>query len=164
MLETAVAEANLSLLMFERHQSSFAAIGVPSQEEWRANMAERSEAERRLESALPPIPVEQQWAAREGIRLQAEIEVLRARSARGLVPTGLLHHEPFIWARAFVYALDAIRKTLLVIAQQPIASEAAGARTELDQRIPDLVGVRDTAHHPEDRIRRLDKRGKPITL
>ena len=164
LLETAVGEANLSLLMFERREASVAAIRVPSQDEWLADMAERRAAERRLENALAPMSVEQQFAALEGIRLQAEIEVLRARSARGLIPAGLMHHEPFIWARTFVYALDAIRKTLTVIAQQPTPNSAAGALIELDQRIPDLLGVRDTAHHPEDRIRRLDKKGKPITL
>ena len=162
LLESALAEANLSLVMFERCQGSIAAM-ASSQDAWRADVAELREAERRLETGLPPTPVEQRFAALEDIRIQAATEVLRARAARGLVPAELLHHEPFIWARAFVYALDSIRRTLIVVAQQPTATAAAEACIELDQRIPDLVGVRDTAHHPEDRIRKLDKRGRPIT-
>jgi hypothetical protein len=50
--------------------------------------------------------------------------------------------------------LDTIAKTLRTLARMPgLPAGVAQARDDFEARFPTLVAIRDSAHHPEDRIR-----------
>lgn len=164
LLEGNLAEANLALLLFEQQRAVVARDAAPSADDWQREGEERRAVEQRLEAELPPMSFDEQWQARERIRFEAEREVARNRWARGDLPRGLRHRLPFLYARAFVYALDNIGKALDAIDAQPVPTGAAAARNTLERAVPDLIGVRNTAHHHEDRVRQLDHRGKRIQL
>lgn len=164
LLDSNIAEANLALMLFIQQRVIDANGPRPSIDLWQRDLDERRAVEQRLEASLPAMTFEEQWKAKDRIRFEAELEVARSRWERGDLPRGLLHHAPFLYARSFVFALDGVAKTLKVIAEQPIPNDSSGALTSLGQAIPDLVGVRNTAQHQEDRIRRLDHRARPIDL
>ncbi len=71
----------------------------------------------------------------------------------------------FIYGRSFVYALDNLGRALKVLSEEPGVPTGLAAQVDsFYDAFPSLVGVRDTAHHPEDRGRGLDKKKKPLNL
>jgi hypothetical protein len=61
---------------------------------------------------------------------------------------------PFLYAKSCLYALNTIAKALRTLAMMPgLPAGIAQARDDFEARFPTLVAVRDSAHHPEDRIR-----------
>lgn len=63
------------------------------------------------------------------------------------------------------FALDNISKTVGVLADmQGVPAGVATARDGLAKALPNLVDVRDTAHHVEDRARGLDKKKRPLMV
>lgn len=72
---------------------------------------------------------------------------------------------PFVCAQAFLSALDRAGKVLKVIARAPgLPSSCATVHDKFTAAFPDLVGLRDTMQHVEDRVRRLKRGGKPIEI
>ncbi len=75
------------------------------------------------------------------------------------------HKLTLIYARAFIYSLDMFGKILKLISET--ANTPSGVRDiyrNFRDVFPDLVGVRDTTQHLEDRSRGLDKSKKPLNL
>lgn len=72
---------------------------------------------------------------------------------------------PFLHARSFLYSLDNFQKHLEVIAKEPHAPEnLKDASAAMADAFPNLVQVRNSAHHMEDRIRGLKTNEKPILV
>jgi hypothetical protein len=102
--------------------------------------------------------------AMEEKRIEGERELTGRRWARGELPRSVAHHLPIIYARAIVFALDSIQKALNVLAAAPVPTAAGDAARDLSAAVPGLKQVRDTTHHHEDRLRGLDRHGKPLDL
>ena len=128
--------------------------------------ARRRELEAAAEAQLPPhLSPAERWAARERIQADAEWEVTSARAAAGEVPREYMHRLPLLYAHAFLYALDGIIKTLAVLADEPgLSPNIAQASVALEQSLSSVRGVRDSAHHLEDRARGLDRHRRPLNL
>lgn len=72
----------------------------------------------------------------------------------------LKHNVVFIYARAFLYAMDAFDKFLTVLSKTIGAPpETAQLSTRMNEHFPDLRGIRNSAQHPEDRARGVRVRG-----
>ena len=86
------------------------------------------------------------------MRVDAELRALQEESGNGRLPQAYQHRLPFIHAKSFLFAIDAIRKALSTLAGMPL-SQGAG-RSALDQllaALPDSAGVRDSTAHADER-------------
>ncbi|MCP3883166.1 MAG: hypothetical protein GY701_32920 [Sulfitobacter sp.] len=170
MLTVGLADASLALLLFqsarardtERHRARF------DDRQGSGDRDEAWDAKRQIEDQLlsaadaQGLNTEEQWHLREKIRVEAEILWKRRKWSGGHLPSGLLDREATMHARSFVYSIDGVWKLLGVIDKSPVPNEAGKAKDELKLHLPHLIGVRDTAHHQEDRARGLDRKGKPL--
>lgn len=176
MLDSHVADAAFALAHFHDAASRPMIPPLPpmsseTTDEERAEMMGQFEARRAQEDALAKergvhlMTPEEAWSEQNNIRAEVERRAVRQRFAAGEVPSSYLRRGVFFYARGFLFALDSIEKTLRVIAQTtgapPTAEKAHGAFVEA---VPSLTGVRDSAHHPEDRARGLGKWNKPLDL
>lgn len=95
-------------------------------------------------------------------RNEGERLLTRRRWERGELARSVRNHLPFMYAKAFLFALDSIVKALRILAASPVPSAAAEALQELESAVPDITLVRNTAQHHEDRVRGLAPGGKPL--
>lgn len=98
---------------------------------------------------------------------EAEIRFKREKWSNGHVPRELEQKVVFIFARAFVYALDGFDKFLGVLAKEHgVPPCVADLSVSIDSLFPDLRGVRNTSQHLEDRSRGLGpgRNPKQMTL
>jgi hypothetical protein len=95
----------------------------------------------------------------------ADLQARRQEWAAGHMPDDYQHRLPYIHAHTVVYALDSIGKTLDKLAEiSGIPPAVTAAQDYFRMALPNLVHVRDSAHHIEDRAQGLDKRGRPLVL
>jgi hypothetical protein len=97
---------------------------------------------------------EERKAAIDRSEIDAEIARNRANWAAGAIPSSYLQALPFMYARMFVYAIDAVVKGLKALVRElttDLAEKVEEVLKDLDRELPDIVHVRDTAHHHEDR-------------
>ncbi|QSZ47244.1 hypothetical protein [Arthrobacter sp. D5-1] len=84
----------------------------------------------------------------------ANVTAKRQRWVEGAVPHTYTRIQPFLHAQSFIYALDTIQKGLKLINRSRTATaEARSALGSFERAFPELVHVRDSAHHREDRAR-----------
>lgn len=161
-----LAEAAVALAWFEQERSRPHDPPQVQSPEAQAEWGKRRAIEAALEAQLPPtLSLDERWAAQETIRFEAECAVLRARWASGAVPAEYLQKAVFVAAKAFLYSLDGIGKTLTVVAKLSGVPDAVKShRDTFYTSLPTLTGVRDSAHHLEDRVRGLDRNRRPLTL
>jgi hypothetical protein len=156
-------EANLALNFFMgaiRKPPSFA-----NREAWERDSRRRAEISRIVEQERGG------WgwgvADWESVRFEAEVRFKREKWANGGIPREFEHNVPFLYARAFLYALDGFDKMLGVLAREPgVPEELTEWHRKVEDAFPDLRGVRNTAQHMEDRARGLGagKNPKPLDL
>lgn len=170
-LENALYEVAISLTFFEetRHLGRMRRITEPDYEaHWNERLFQiMSEIE-------PNIPVDNLIMHRnyQQIREQAEIQVRQEQWKSGRMPESYERQMKFIYAKSFIYALERIKKlfdALLAELKNPIEEQhvletVQTVRRDFREAFPNLVGVRDTTAHFEDRIRSLKKRGLPLDL
>ncbi len=87
---------------------------------------------------------------------------------RGVVPALYAHQRPFIYAKSFVLSLDALRRVIQHIADEPLTANAGRAALDaLNAVIPHLAVVRDSTAHADERVlgeaRGRSIQAKPIT-
>lgn len=164
LLDAAFAEALLALICFSNVRDRDHSGDLASRR--KRDLVEQHEAEEEAWQGRPdPMSARDSdlmLKARAIKRIEGERVRTRRRWARGELPRGVAHHLPFMYARAFLFALDSVEKVLKVLASFPVPTAAAEARDELLAALPDLRKVRDTAHHHEDRVRGVDRRGEPL--
>lgn len=162
VLEGCLLDATFALNAFNDAQHDTQARFDRSR--WETKNAERLAIQRELEAELGPPDNDTRFADYYmKLHQLAERELLRRRVAAGQTPDGIANRAPFIYARAFIYAVDGIVKALETIKRGPVPSGATAALASLKAVVPDVVAVRDTAHHAEDRIRGRDRHGNMIT-
>lgn len=166
LMQGALNEAAIALHLFQDARD--ADLGEPrGPEAWEAESAERQVVEQELRAAHPPTHQRSDgwWEFEEKLRELVEQEMKRRAWQTGRWPRRYQHALPFLHAKAFLYSLDAIAKTLQVLVDQPWAP--AGVQTvwaAWTVAFPHLQEVRNTSHHQEDRVRRLGKGGKPLDM
>lgn len=105
------------------------------------------------------------YEERQEISFGAEVMAKKELWAKGHLPFALESVKVFIFARAFIYALDSFDKFLHALCEEVgLQQSVRDCRREIATAFPDLRGVRNSAHHPEDRTRGLGTGGKVIDL
>lgn len=159
-LESQFFEANAALNLFASVQSirpSFA-----GHEAWERDSQRRAEIQRAVEQEIGSRMSHENWDA---IRFETEVRFKREKWANGAIPREFEHNLPFIYARAFLYALDAFDKFLGVLAKEPdVPPRISELKQQIATEFPDLRGVRNTSQHLEDRSRGLGAGRNPQPL
>lgn len=159
-LQSQFFEANAALNLFANAHSirpSFA-----NREMGERDSQRRSEIRRAVEQECGNSMSHENW---EEVYFKSEVRFKREKWANGGIPREFEHNLPFLYARAFLYALDAFDKFLGVLAKEPkVSPEVANLHARMAEDFPDLRGVRNTAQHLEDRARGLGAGRNPQPL
>lgn len=161
-LESQFFEANTALNLFihaRAVRSSFA-----SRDNWERDSHRRSEIQRAIEQERGVTTSRDDWDA---ILFETDVRFKREQWSSGRAPREFEYNRPFIYARAFLYALDAFDKFLGVLAKEPnVPEQIAAFHVQMAEAFPHLRGVRNSAQHLEDRARGLGagKEPKPLDL
>ncbi|WP_193140076.1 hypothetical protein [Meridianimarinicoccus sp. MJW13] len=114
---------------------------------------------REVESKLFPDGMMAKGISNEGFiaecdkrKLLVDAKVRRQMWERGFLPPSFLRMPPFIFAKAFIHALDLFDKFLGDIAKDPGAPTTVNDIHEnFGVSLPDLRGIRNSIQHAEDR-------------
>ncbi|EPZ2455566.1 hypothetical protein ACXLRS_000707 [Citrobacter youngae] len=100
----------------------------------------------------------------EEMEYQIDIKQKRERWLAGETPLCFTLNEQQIYAKSFVYALDTIVETIgNLISMEGVSELVSIKRNEINEKFPDLRGVRNTTHHMGDRsvgLKVVDKNKK----
>ncbi|MGF7049108.1 hypothetical protein J2T13_003616 [Paenibacillus sp. DS2015] len=97
--------------------------------------------------------------------IDVDLILKREKWARGEIPTTYQHSVEFVFAKSFLYSVDAIFKLLRVLAKvEDIPSEIPVIIKELISKYPNVSKLRNSEAHKEDRIRRIGREGVKIKL
>lgn len=80
----------------------------------------------------------------------------------GVVPISIKRHEEFIYSKMFIFSLDNIYKFVSVLDKEFPEKGINSIRTSIDKEFPDLINLRNSIHHLEDRIRGIGQKNKII--
>lgn len=161
-LKSQFFEANAALNLFVNAQSirpSFADQG-----NWERDAQRRSEIRKAIEQERGDLGSPDLW---DEIGFETEVRFKREKWSNGGIPQDFEHNRPFIYARAFLYALDAFDKFLGVLSKEPnVPEQVAMFYEQVTAEFPHLRSVRNTAQHLEDRARGLGagRNPQPINL
>lgn len=153
-------EANAALNLFEGAMERDAWDSVDHVAAWKRRSQIRQEIERELGFDFSPQSI-------DNISFETEVRFKKEKWDQGHVPLELDRRARFIFARAFVYALDGFDKFLAVLSKEANIPPRVGELSEqLEKLFPNLRGVRNTSQHLEDRSRGLGagKNPKPMSL
>jgi len=158
-IRAAFADTVMSLILFQSQLEAEATV---------AKSAARTRAEElRKETRVMFVPG-MSSADYERAENHQQEGVIRRLWAEGIIPETFTRKLVSIYAKSFIYAADSIGKMLVVLQRLPSVPEAAksAAATYYDT-FPSLKQIRDSAQHPEDRVRgkrRQKKREEDIEL
>jgi hypothetical protein len=168
-LECSVADAALSLGMYQdapRQSDRIDHDKYDRDQERRMALRERHgyDAPPPMISGPDRIDLWREWQKeRDRIGERVDRELAREDWAVGEIPDSYIRRLPLLHAKSFLYALDNIGKVLLKVANvSRVPSAVRGIPSDWDEAFPDLVHIRDTAHHPEDRLRGKGKFDKAL--
>ena len=159
-LESQFFEANTALNLFVEVRS----VGPLSvdREARERDSQRRCEIQRAIEQERGGFRSRKEW---DEVHFEAEVRFKREQWSNGRVPREFEHNLPFIYARTFLYALDAFDKFLGVLAREDnVPDQVATFHAQIAEAFPDLRGVRNTAQHLEDRARGLGAGRNPQPL
>ena len=107
---------------------------------------------------------EHQAELSQSIRVTTPVEEKRKLWQQGTLPNRYRARKLFLDAKMFLYAADTFYKLLEQINKIPnVPSGIAIHIGEIEKEFPDLIGVRNSAHHVEDRVQG-QACGKPIPV
>ncbi len=150
LLESQLGEAAVALELFLANP-----IKRPTREERAAQMDNSRRVREAAAAGLQRGP----WS-RPVLDAGIPVAAWEAAWASAGHPPGFNLRVVLLHAHAFMFALDGIARGLKQLRDRPgVAQILADYRAAL----PDLGGVRDSAHHDDQRIRGLDRHGNPIT-
>jgi len=155
-----VANAALNLFTDERQRRR----NPNSHEQWEADRGRRSDIRHEVELTYANPQDPETW---NEINLQTEKIFKKEQWNSGKHPSEIERKKVFIYARAFLYALDSFEKLLNVLIKEPeVPSKLKEVHSRLGTEFPDLRGVRNSSQHLEDRSRGLGagKNPKPLKL
>lgn len=135
-----------------------------NRDNWERDSQRRSEIQRAIEQERGATMTRD---ASDEICFETEVRFKREKWSSGKAPREFEHAHLFIYARAFLYALDGFDKFLGVLARESNIPKAIPEfHKQVSQAFPHLRGVRNTAQHLEDRARSLGagREPKPLDL
>lgn len=160
-LEGSFFEANTALNLFHQARIIDSQNSSFSPDDWERDRAHRSEIQEALTKARGGFSHDHYMET----YFEAEVIHKREKWSQGHIPRELKHNVVFIYARAFLYAMDAFDKFLTVLSKTAgVPPEIAQLSNKMNEHFPDLRGVRNSAQHQEDRARGLGVRGAKIDL
>lgn len=154
-------EANLALNLFNEEEKarsirSFTRKDYSEEDRIKA-IKEQMEIEKYIKEKYLENALHIQYD-KEKLDLEIHKELNRLAWANGEVPQQFIHKKIFIHAKSFLFALDYFDRFLAVISKENGSPEALkDIHKKIKVHFPSLRGVRNTAHHMEDRIRGLEK-------
>ncbi|HGH4595063.1 TPA: hypothetical protein ACJIWN_000822 [Enterobacter cloacae] len=159
-LESLVCEANVSLNLFTEEYNKAEQFKIPSYDEVMADFKKRKDLGEEIRHELGSDFF-------EDITFEVDVRLKREKWRNGVMPASHRHRLLFIFAKSFLYSLDAICRFIKVISEQSGAPEKT---KELNERIsecfPHLRAVRNSAQHLDERAclkgafgKRLDPKG-----
>jgi hypothetical protein len=158
-LKNLFTEATLALNLFNQ------SMNVPDPDPTLEQYDRRENRRREIEDSVAQESGTSTDFFNTDIRLETEARLKREEWAEGRLPLDFEHRISFLYAKAFLTALDGFDKLLEVLANTEGAPQPlAGLHTELTTAFPDLRGVRNSVQHHEDRVRSQGVRGRPLDL
>lgn len=169
-MESHLVDAAVALSLYLETETIRLRSADQGQAERQSEYEERRALEAQLEAELPPdLTHAQRWEALEEIRFEAERRQSTASWEAGSIPEAYLRRLPFLHARSFLFAADGLFKSLRQLrrdvpeAEEPIVTSLNDIETDLKVALPDVIPIRDSAHHKEERVV-AKAHGKPIDL
>ncbi|MBJ8436760.1 hypothetical protein I6M64_05405 [Acinetobacter lactucae] len=163
-LEAQFRDANIALNMFNTFKPS---ISYPfSREKYLADLERKREIRAELVKEITKEGMSINEYENE-LNLQTEIHFKREKWDQGSNPIEFENHRTFIYARAYLNALDNFDRLLKkLVEEKNIPSEVGEYHKKISTYFPDLRPVRNTMQHLEDRSRGLDssRPPKPMNL
>ncbi|MBL4800317.1 MAG: hypothetical protein JKY45_00385 [Emcibacter sp.] len=159
-LQSHFFEANISLNLFvgERHNKSRTDVG----EQWDRDSKRRNEIREKIEEKYKGSFSRDNW---ELVHFETEVELKKEKWRTGVQPREFEHNTVFIFARSFLYALDAFNKMLKVLSEEEnVPEKLKQLFQQFTETFPDLSYLRNSAQHIEDRVRGLGPHGKVLDL
>ena len=159
-LQSQFFEANAALNLFIQTQGmrpSFA-----NKETRERDSQRRYEIQQIIERERAGTSTHDGW---DEIRFEVEVRFKREQWSSGRIPREFEYNAPFVYARAFLYALDAFDKFLGVLSKtKSVPAELIKLHGMMASAFPHLREVRNSVQHLEDRSRLLNQKGKRIDL
>lgn len=149
-ITTALADAAVALAHFD---SVYAPRPTPSSDRWEAEREQEERVRAQLVAALVARGMDAASAScLPEVYEQARLVAKRERWAAGQLPNAYAHRLPFIHATTFLFALDNIGKALRTLDRLPdMPDQVRDVLATWPSEFPDLLGVRDSAHHADER-------------
>ncbi|ARD51678.1 TPA: hypothetical protein H3G30_002571 [Escherichia coli] len=158
-LESCFNEAFVSLLFFDREIANVQGA-FESRREWLEDREERIQIQKSIEHEFDLSVFENH----DKLSKKVESILNQKKLNEGKLPSYLQHSLPFIYAKSFLYSLDTIEKIINILPEEPeVQSRISKIKMMMGEAFPDLIHVRDSSHHIEDRVLGK-KRGKLIEL
>lgn len=145
-IQMSFADAAMALIMFEGIPAFDMATYKKRRRETRDRISE--EAKQIREERVDPFSMgaDEYYLATQ--------RYARGMWADGRLPEQLMDRAQFIHAKSFIYAADTIGKLLSVLGRHPkVPAAIENASARFYDSLPTLKGLRDSAHHIEDRVR-----------
>lgn len=159
-LESCLTEAAVSLNLFEPELKALSAFNTPMISDW--EIKRRENLTKEFKKTLGQADFYRNYPE---IMERVDMTITREKWAAGEMPKAYKNKLAYLHAASFVHALDISGKLLTVMNKDPDAPEEVGTQmTKFYSQFPELVGVRDTVEHIEDRVRGLDRNHKPLEL
>ncbi|MHC8395970.1 hypothetical protein ACYZT8_20380 [Pseudomonas sp. LB3P93] len=162
-LQRQFLDANVALNLFAQAEQQVAALYTP--EARKQGSHRRNEIlQEAIQAAMPQIGFNGN-VDYMNIVLEADIRFKHERWSAGRPPSAFAQAAQLIYAKAFLFALDGFDKYLGVLSKtEGVPGEIAKIHEQIVEFFPDLRGVRNSAHHMEDRVRALGPGEKPLKL
>ena len=162
-LEDAIEEANVVLNMFDQTRAA-----DRTSEKVKAAFELRAKISREVEEELFPDGIQPRGDLGEDFHSEYHKRRARVDAAvrhrlwnSGFLPQGILNKPPFIFAKAFIHALDLFGKFLGDIAKDRAAPSRINAtRDKYFEALPDLQEVRNSIQHAEDRSKGMVRKNR----
>ncbi|MBO3270740.1 hypothetical protein [Hymenobacter defluvii] len=149
-LETTFLEANVAMNLFKKHQETYSTGAY--------TIEQSDKFWQRLEEVYPSFQRLGQEKGLGGDKIDLNVReyVQQEQWDHGIAPRQFISSEIRIYANAFLFAFDSFYKALKILLEcSARKNELAKPVAALETAFPDIVAIRNSAHHMEDRVRGL---------
>ena len=155
-LESCFNEALVSLILFDREKEKILDT-TKLEKEWLEDREKRIQIQASIKHEFD-LSV---FGNYDKLSRKVESILNQEKLTEGKLPSFLQKRLSFIYAKSFLYSLDTIAKLINTLSDQIVDStEVSKIKSMMGEKFPDLLHVRDSSHHIEDRV--LGKHRKKI--
>ncbi|EPB2247024.1 hypothetical protein ACRC59_000346 [Citrobacter youngae] len=155
-LESCFNEALVSLILFDREKEKFSDT-TKLKKEWSEDREKKIQIQASIEHEFD-LSV---FVNHDKLSRKVESIFNQEKLNEGTLPSFLQNSLPFIYAKSFLYSLDTIEKLINTLSNQiSDSAELSAIKGLMSENFPDLLHVRDSSHHIEDRV--LGKHRKKV--